>query len=57
LIASLATEGFSQKPQVWMLGPMIGGHSYFSPGLYFKIPLGLGESDGRYHHLDWDWDD
>jgi hypothetical protein len=37
---------------------MIGGHSYFSPGLYFKIPLGIGESDGHYHHhSDWDWDD
>lgn len=36
---------------------MIGGHSYFSPGLYFKIPLVPGESEGNYHHHDWDWDD
>lgn len=33
----------------------VGGASYFSPGVYFKLPLGLGDSDGHYHHWD-DWD-
>jgi hypothetical protein len=34
----------------------VGETSIFSPGLYFKLPLGLGaESDGEYHH-HWDWD-
>lgn len=33
----------------------VGGTSVFSPGLYFKLPLGLGDSDGDFD--DWDWDD
>jgi len=36
---------------------MIGGHSFFSPGLYFKLPLGISESEGHNSHSHWDWDD
>jgi hypothetical protein len=33
-----------------------GGKGVFAPGLYFKLPVGIGaESDGDYD--DWDWDD
>jgi hypothetical protein len=34
----------------------VGGDSFFSPGLYFKLPLVKG---GEYHHGShhWDWDD
>lgn len=33
----------------------VGGTSSFSPGLYFKLPLGTGDLDSEYHH--WDFDD
>jgi hypothetical protein len=34
----------------------IGENTYFSPGIYFKLPLVAGsESHGHHHH--WDWDD
>ena len=33
----------------------VGGTSAFSPGIYFKLPLGTGDLDGEYHH--WDFDD
>jgi hypothetical protein len=33
-----------------------GGTKSIAPGLYFKLPIGIGsESDGDYD--DWDWDD
>lgn len=33
----------------------LGGNKCFSPGVYFKIPVGYREPDGEHHH--WDWDD
>ncbi len=32
----------------------MGGISAFSPGIYFKLPLGTGDLDGEYHHWDFD---